>query len=369
MIEIIVPHFDVNSDHARLIEWTVKEAELVQKGQLICVVETTKSTYEMHAAQTGVLGQAAPADHDVQFGQVIGFIADNAEELAKARTHPPEAPKTASGEAAKITKRALELAKQHGIDPGSIHKAGIITEADIRAAMGTASKAASPWLPPYEAPGKINRVLVIPGGYGATQVIDVLLQTHGVHLVGCLDDDPALENKLLFGVRVLGKTDLLEKLWRNKEFDSAIVALGTNPQVRKKFYDRCVALGIPLTNAIDPTVLIHRGAVLGQGNVILSQGHIGACTVIGDNNFFSARTSLDHHNIWGSHNTLGPNNVTSALVSVGDLNKFGMGISIQPRVEIGSECLIASGAVIIRPVPTRHAVRTKITTEMEPITR
>jgi len=200
-------------------------------------------------------------------------------------------------------------------------------------------------------------------------VIDILLNDPLVRVVGCLDDDPAQHGKAIFGVPIWGKTDQLEQRWSERQFDAAIVGLGTNPQVRKKFFDRCVQFGIPLINAIDPSVRIHRGVVLGRGNVICSQAYLGLCTVIGDNNFFSARTSLEHHNVWGSHNTLGPNVVTSALVEVGDGNKFGMGVFIQPRVRIGSECLVASGAVIIQAVPDRHAVKVRMATEIGPLGR
>jgi serine acetyltransferase len=41
---------------------------------------------------------------------------------------------------------------------------------------------------------------------------------------------------------------------------------------------------------------------------------------------------------------------------------MGMGIHLEPRVEIGDDVKIASGAVILRSVPAQHAVKTKIVT-------
>jgi sugar O-acyltransferase (sialic acid O-acetyltransferase NeuD family) len=366
MTPIILPQFDVNSSDAALVEWLAGDGDAVRAGQVLCVVETTKSVHELHAEGDGVLVRIAAKGGTVQFHQIVGYLAADAAEAARLREQPaaPEAPAPDTG--VKATKRAAEIARQHGIALTDMRKDGIITEADVLACIA-AAKPASRIIPAYQAPEGLTRVLVIPGGYGATQVMDILLNDPRVRIAGCLDDDPELQGRTILGLPVLGKMERIEDLWRERKFDAAIVGLGTSPQLRKKFFARCVELGIPMVNAIDPSVRLNRGVVLGSGNVICSQVHLGVCTVIGDNNFFSARASLDHHNVWGSHNTLGPNVVTSALVEVGDENKFGMGISIQPRIRIGSGCLVASGAVLIQPVPDRHVVRVRLITEIEPL--
>jgi acetyltransferase-like isoleucine patch superfamily enzyme len=175
--------------------------------------------------------------------------------------------------------------------------------------------------------------------------------------VGCLDDDVETQGRALFGVPVWGKLETLAAAWREKRFDRAIVSISTNIPLRKSLAERCRALGIPLANAIDPTVRLNRGVVLGLGNVLCSQVHVGVATVLGDNNFISSHTSIEHHNTWGSHNTVGPACATSSRVLVGDEVVFGTGIFIQPGVGIGSRCRIASGAVLAQTIPADHAVK------------
>ena len=77
--------------------------------------------------------------------------------------------------------------------------------------------------------------------------------------------------------------------------------------------------------------------------------------------------SIDHHNVWGSHITTGPNCATSGVVTVGDEAKFGTGIFVQPNLNIGAGCVVASGSIIIRSIPDRHIVKARITTEVRPL--
>ena len=101
---------------------------------------------------------------------------------------------------------------------------------------------------------------------------------------------------------------------------------------------------------------------LGTGNIICAHCHFGVGTRIGDNNMLSAHNSFDHHNVLGTDITTGPGCTTSGLVSIGDRVRLGMGICIEPHVEIGCGAQVASGAVIVKSVPPAHAVKRHVAT-------
>ena len=98
---------------------------------------------------------------------------------------------------------------------------------------------------------------------------------------------------------------------------------------------------------------------LGDGNVICALCHFGVGTRVGDNNFFSAYNSFDHHNVLGSDISTGPGCMTSGLVRIGDGVRLGTGIFVEPHVELGDGVQVASGAVIVTSVPAGHAVKTR----------
>lgn len=367
--EIIIPKFDANSEFGVFLGWRAPEGGAVRKGDVLCEIETDKAVYELHSEAAGILVQKIAEGEKILFNDaVIGFIATDEGEATLLRTTPlTQAALSNEMTDIKATRKAFELANQFNIDLRKISKKSVITEEDVRQIIRPAPETVSPVLPPGGYPPNVNRILVVTAAYGSMQVIDILLNDPHVRVIGCVDDDPALAEAQLFGVSVLGKTDKIELLWRQKSFDSAIIATSGTPRVRKKLFDHCVALGIPMANAIDPSVRINRGVSIGRGNVICSHVHLGACTQLGDNNFISANSSIDHHNVWGSHITTGPNCVTSALVIVQDAVKMGTGIFIQPKIEIGGGAIIASGAVLQTSIPPAHAVKTRVSVEIVPI--
>ncbi|HEX5085559.1 MAG TPA: biotin/lipoyl-containing protein [Blastocatellia bacterium] len=374
MKEIIIEKFDANSEVGVFLGWRVSDGATVRKGEVLCEVETEKAVYEVHSEASGILVQKISEGAKVAFNEaVIGFIASDEKEAAKLRETPASqaAPANETSDLAEIkaTRKAIELAKQSGVDLKRISKKSVITEDDVRQLIQTAPQKVSAVPLPGVYPPNVNRILVISAAYGAMQVIDILLNDPHVRVIGCVDDDPELAGIDVFGVPVLGKTDQIESLWEQKAFDSAIVATGRTPKIRKKLFDQCVALGIPMANAIDPTVRINRGVSIGRGNVICGHVHIGTCTQLGDNNFISANSSIDHHNVWGSHIATGPNCVTSGLVTVQDGVRMGTGIFIQPKLEIGAGAIIASGAILQASVPAAHAVKIRVSVELVPLNK
>jgi sugar O-acyltransferase (sialic acid O-acetyltransferase NeuD family) len=196
----------------------------------------------------------------------------------------------------------------------------------------------------YETPKKI---LIIGGGRGAYQVLDILSSMGEPDIIaGIVDDDPDKLETKIWGVPVIGDMCMLGAMYEEKEFTHAIIAISSSIAVRYKLFKQCKKLGIPMANAIDPTAKIAYGAKIGEGNVICAFCQIGAMTNVGDNNFFSAYTSFDHHCNIGSHISTGPGCISSGIVNVGDRVRMACGVFIEPYLTIGNGALLSSGAIV-----------------------
>jgi acetyltransferase-like isoleucine patch superfamily enzyme len=66
--------------------------------------------------------------------------------------------------------------------------------------------------------------------------------------------------------------------------------------------------------------------------------------------------------VLGSDISTGPGCMTSGQVKIGDRCRLGTGIFIEPHVELGEDVRVASGSVIVKDVPARHTVKTKMVT-------
>ena len=107
----------------------------MKKGQVVCVIETSKSAIEIEAPGEG---QLAPSCRGGPGGRARrahrGDRRDAAElaELQAARDAAPPLPAVPAGPS-NVTRKAAELAAQHGIDPGTIEKTGFVTVEDVEA--------------------------------------------------------------------------------------------------------------------------------------------------------------------------------------------------------------------------------------------
>lgn len=366
MNEIVVERQDSNSEDFLLAQWLMEDGAEVGPGTVVCVVETQKTVLEVSVWTPGVLVRLVDAGKRARFNQTIGaVVADAAEARGVRESKAAEAPPC--DESVSATRKARQLAERHRIDLADVPADGIVGEREVLAYLekrGIVEKGADR---PGELPTGSTRVLVIGAGLGAMQVVDILLSDPTIEVAGCVDDDVSLRDVRIFGVPVLGSVSDLERLWNERRFEKAIVSVSHDVSIRRRLFETCKALGIPMANAIDPSSRIQRGAVLGEGNVVCAHCQVGVAAVLGDNNFLSAYNNVEHHNRWGSHISTGPGCLTSSRVRVGDMARLGTGIHLEPGATIGEGAVVASGTVFGGHLPARHILKTTVRVQIEPI--
>jgi acetyltransferase-like isoleucine patch superfamily enzyme len=133
MIDIVLTREDANSESAFLAEWLVDDGAEVRKGRPVCLVETSKASIEIEAPADGTIVQLVKAETEVELGSTIAVVAKNEAELAQAEARRSGAADAQAGGPANVTRRAAELAAEHGIDLSAIEKSGFVTAADVEA--------------------------------------------------------------------------------------------------------------------------------------------------------------------------------------------------------------------------------------------
>lgn len=364
MKPILIPTTDVNSDEGVVVEWFADDREWVERDHPLVEVETSKAVLEVAAPAAGYLLRSAPVGARVSITDAVGALFDSEEDLKEYERQQQVAAEAAAAAPATVraSVKAMQRAEELGVDLGSLHGEGLITVKDVEAAAALARPDYSTMPKPLDAEPGTQRIILIGAGLGATQVIDILRDSPSQKVVAIVDDTPAKWAEDVYDVPVVGGSDRLTEFFAAGAFDAAIVAISTSVPVRRMFRERLAQAGIPLANAIDRTARIAADAVLGDGNVICAFCQIGTSARIGDNNFFSAYNSYDHHNVLGSDISTGPSVQTSGCVTIGDRVRLGTGIVIEPHVHIGDDVQVASGATILRSVPADHVVKTKIVT-------
>jgi sugar O-acyltransferase (sialic acid O-acetyltransferase NeuD family) len=373
---IHAPLINVNDDEMTLIEWTKPAGTRVARGEVVAVIETTKSTADLEAEAAGFLTPLVEPGSLIRVGQVIGALTEQPGE-------PVSLPEGKGGaevglpprlDRRRWTKKAEIIAARHGLDPAALEIAPAdgqtVSEADVLGYLaargvtppgeGSVPKPAGTDLTGSRLPhGGLERVLVIGGGGAGLQILDVLTRVPHQVAAGVLDDDAALHGKTLLGAPVLGGIGEAARLLAQGVFDAAIISIGTRTELRAAIFERLRGAGVPFTNVIDPRAAILSGAALGAGNAVMPFVQVAAATRVGDNNFFSAFVDIEHHNVVGSHCTFGPGVMTSGGVQIGSRVKFGAGVFVEPLLRIGDDCTVASGVALTRSVPGNSIVKAK----------
>lgn len=362
MKPVLVPTTDVNSETALITAWHVDNKSEVRRDDAIVEIETSKAIVEVAAPADGFILHGAPVGAQIRLEDPVALVFDD---LAALERHVEEvsaiaAAASQNGHGARASEPARRRAEQLGVDLDTLQVSGLITVKHVEEAATARGPQDLPR--PLHAPPGTERVLLIGAGQGAQQVMEIFAAAGRQTAVAIVDDNAARWGATVEGVPVVGGSAELERLFAEGTFDSAIVAISTSIPARRKFRGALRRLGIPMANAIDPTARIARDVQIGGGNVICAFCHLGAGTVVGDNNFISAYNSFDHHNVLGSDSSTGPGCMTSGDVRLGDGVRLGTGIFVEPHVVLEDEVRVASGAVITSSVAAGHTVKTKVVT-------
>ena len=157
-VPIVIPKLGMSVDEVQLVEWKANEGDRVEKGDVVLVIETQKTEWNIEADASGYLHIVVAASSKSKIGEVVGVIAESREELEQIGKGPYEtrvvasdsappasdvdssSPRITADEAGspggriRITPVARKLAEEHMVDVTKIAgtgPGGRITREDI----------------------------------------------------------------------------------------------------------------------------------------------------------------------------------------------------------------------------------------------
>lgn len=141
--EVTMPKLGLTMVDGTIIEWKKKEGEVVEKGEILFVIETEKVTFEVEAPVSGILGKIiVPEGETRPIGEVLAYILQPGETLTEVSIRTKEEKKAIapleqtsmnlvsitaqpgeevvttemSREKVKISPVARAIAEEHGVD-------------------------------------------------------------------------------------------------------------------------------------------------------------------------------------------------------------------------------------------------------------
>jgi len=157
-VEVLVPEMGESVLEATVTEWLRKEGDYVNVGDVLVELETDKVNLEVGAKSAGTLAKIVVQEgQDVEVGDVLGEINEQAEQPKSAQSKPEpeketvatqskqqEEPSAERQTAPQITPVALRLAQDKGVEVSKISGSGgegRITRADVEEFLRDEEKA------------------------------------------------------------------------------------------------------------------------------------------------------------------------------------------------------------------------------------
>ncbi len=366
MYPITIPLLNPNEPEALLSELHVEEGQRVAAGDLICTLETTKSTAEVEAEAEGyIIGLRFAAGDTVRAGDVLAYVASSPnEEIPKTgdkvlgnkgegeNPHHP-APSYPVPNHLRISKPALALAQEHGLDLNQFPTDTFITETMVRARL---ERGAAKFTPPKSAFDPT--ALVIYGGGGHGKALLELVRTLGAYTVAGFVDDGLTPGDAILGVPVLGGGDVLSEL-HARGIRLAVNAVGGigNVAVRVSVFERIAAAGLVCPAVVHPTAFLEPSAQLDAGVQVFPHAYVGSEAHVGFGSIVNTGAIVSHDCKLGAYVNLSPGAILAGEVQVSDGALIGMGVTVNLGVTIGEGARIGNGATVKSDVPPNGVVR------------
>lgn len=354
---VLVPLVNPNETEARLVDVHVKEGQPVKAGELLATLETTKSTFEVNAEAGGyVAGLQAKKGEMLRAGEVLCYLAaDKAWKAPKGAQAKAESA-AAVPEGLRITKPALALAQEKGLDLGALPVGPIVTEEGVRKALAKAGKA-----PAFKAPkaaGEPKAVIVFGGGGHGKAVIELLAAVGSYKLIGVVDDGLEAGAEVL-GVPVLGGGEATLAPLRAAGCKLALNAVGGIGAVGSRIavFERLAQAGFEFPTLVHPSAVVEPSAELAAGVQVFPQAYVGSSAQVGRGCILNTGTIVSHDCRLADYANLSPGAILAGGVQVGEGVLVGMGVTVNLNVKIGARARVGNSAAIKEDVPAGGIVR------------
>jgi len=361
-LSVVVPLINPNEPEARLAGLHVIEGQQVEKGDVLCTLETTKSTADLEAEKAGyAIGFCYSEGDTVRAGDLLCYIASSrdwtppqVESVPLKKGASPKVQEVEIPEGLRITQPALSYARQHRVDLTRLPTGPLITEQTLRDKFGEARKTKSLMIERSFDP---TAILVYGCGGHGKALVELLGDLGTYNLVGFVDDGvPAGEE--IMGLSVLGGVEVLPKL-RSKGVRLAVNAVGGigNVAIRVKVFERLAEAGFVCPAVIHSSAVIEPSASLSPGVQVFPQAYVGSEAQVGFGCIVNTSAIISHDCVLGDVVNISPGAILAGEVTIGDRVLIGMGATLNLRVSIGSGARIGNGATVKSDVPVDGLVR------------
>ena len=344
LIEVWIERQGVSDDQVVVTSVLVSTGALVEQGEVLAIVETSKAAHDVESPARGYFHIAFQEGDHVGVGEVLGYVTDSAEPPAELEARRETAKE---GDGPLFSASALARLNALGLDRAAFSTYEIVTAADVEEMARTGvDEGAAAVLEHLPAEGV---VIFGAGGY-AKMCID-LMRGSGAGSPALAIAPGSSAGTTLLGLPVLSSDSdetlaaLLEAGVRD-----AVVAIG-HGEHRVAVARRLAKAGFRLPALVHTAAVVEPSATVSDGAHVHALAYVGSLAFVGMHTIINNGAIVSHDCVIGEGVHVAPGALLAGHVEVGDGAVFGMGASAYIGVRVGARALVSNGVALFDHVP------------------
>lgn len=190
----------------------------------------------------------------------------------------------------------------------------------------------------------MNRPVILLGAGGHARVLLDALRCCGVEVFGFVGPDLSSAE---LDVEYLGGDECVQRF----AVDEVVLVNGVgNIGGRQRLFDAFKGQGYHFAQVIHPSVIVSKGAVLGEGVQVMAGTVIQTGVSVRENVIINTRASVDHDCCIGAHSHVAVGAVLAGDIKIGKSVLIGAGSTVIQGIGIGDGSVVGAGAVVITDV-------------------
>lgn len=195
-----------------------------------------------------------------------------------------------------------------------------------------------------------KKLLIIGAGGHAESIIDSILTLDNYQIEGIIDKREKY-NQSVLDVKIIGDDNDLAYFYK-KKMKHVVIAIGgiKSNHIKRSVYDCCKKIGYQFPNIIDPSAILSKSVVLGEGNFVGKCVVINSNVRIGDLCIINTSSVVEHGCRIDDFVHLAPGCVLCGNVWVKKNCFIGAQSTIIQNVTIGEETLVGAGSLVLNEI-------------------
>jgi sugar O-acyltransferase (sialic acid O-acetyltransferase NeuD family) len=341
MNEILTPKVGTSDSKVKILNYFVENGGQVNVGDLLCELETSKTTYEFFSELNGFVYLIYPENTFVEVGSVLLWVSNRKIDEIELNTKIAELTKSNVDISKRVvTRKAEKLIELNNLNVENFTE-NFIDEKLVFTYLNSLDKAEN--LQQYDF--NSNDVVIVGIGGHAGMCIDIINENSDLNLVGFLDDTQKCDNR--YNLKFFGGLDKLNVLHKSG-LKNIVLGIGFVGQLskRKAFYEKWREF-YNFPTIIHKSSIVESSAIIGQGCQLMAGSIVGSNVHISDNVIVNSGAIISHDCKISSNSHITPGAILAGHVNIGACVTIGMGVTIYIGLSISDNKVVNNGENIL----------------------